>query len=183
MNPPSTPRDLPEEWAKVEQEQEAVFDIKVVSVTADTVVYRDEALASQHNNETLRFFFATRLSLEPAVGHSGPLRQLIQDRADVGFRQELRERGFTDINRLGTTDIEHESGNRATRVARYDSTVELGDSQVSAVGLAGVWEGEDGEFGFAGGAYPTAIDRETPDWLDSDSMEDELLNLIAQTTL
>ncbi|MDS0298706.1 hypothetical protein NDI76_08120 [Halogeometricum sp. S1BR25-6] len=175
---------VPDEWKRTASTEETLFDARVVSVEAHTVVFEDARLADAVRDRTgadatWRFFFASRLRLRPQSGGSKALTKLVTDRANDGFVDRLRDRGFRDAARaesrrfaVGRTeanltryraavdvDVDGNEGGENTGVgdATDDGPNEEERTTVTAEAYLAVWP-DDGQFLVAGGAYPVSVD-------------------------
>lgn len=169
--PPSV--RVPDGWDRTASTTETVFDIRVVAVEAHTVVFEDARLADAVRDRTgadgtWRFFFASRLRFRPKTGGSKALTELVTDRADDGFVDRLRDRGFGDVERIESRRFA--VGRTEANLIRYRAAVDaVGDgatgdapdgrepTTVTAEAYLAVWPA-DGEFLVAGGAYPVSVD-------------------------
>lgn len=180
---------VPTGWRRVEESVDRPFDVRVVSVTAATRVWEDEATATAIREETggdrtWRFFFASRLVLRPAPGSSKPLQRLVTARALDGFEDRLRDRGFRSVARRESRNLPVRD--RDATLTRFEavSPVDQLDAVLSVEGDAAVWSAGR-EFRMAGGAYPVEVRRGTgdavaavADALDPEGFRSELLDLI-----
>lgn len=101
-----------------------------------------------------RFFFATRLVLEPTPSDiaSEGLLPTVRATARREFVADLEERGFSAVDRERTRRIRTEAGERV-RFARLVARFETGEVAATVHAWFGVWNHE-GEFRIAGGTYP-----------------------------
>jgi len=194
LDPPRVPESRLDGWRQIEDTTESVFDSLFVSVTARTLVYEDErlraSLAEAADVEFApRFFFASRIALDPTPPNSRMLDRMVSMRARDGFADRLRARGF---DRVETR--QHRSyrvDGREGDLYRFDAECRPVGVALSAAGLTAVWPDGDGYL-FAGGAYPTAVDEfrsdltETErtaltDRIDANAFREELLELIRST--
>ncbi|MFB6177208.1 MAG: hypothetical protein ABEI99_08730 [Halobaculum sp.] len=186
---PSIPDSLLTGWRETESSVKKLFDARVVSVHAHTVVYEDADLREQLRSETgidhqWRFAVAARLALRPRTEPSGPLTSLVADRAHDGFADRLADRGLTGIRQTGET--EREIDGETAREASYEALCRLDTVSVRTTGRVAVRPTEDAYL-LVGGAYPTAVrsgtDEATVDAvearLDTDRFDSELDELIA----
>ena len=179
---------VPDGWNRTASTTETLFDVRVVSVTAHTVVFEDARLADAVRDRTgadgtWRFFFASRLRLRPQSGGSTALTGLVTDRANDGFVDRLRDRGFRDAERVESRRFA--VGRTEANLRRYRAAVDVGMSAgidddvdggdtgvgdrpdggpdgegsttVTAEAYLAVWP-DDGQFLVAGGAYPVRVD-------------------------
>jgi hypothetical protein len=187
---------VPDGWERTSSTTETMFDAKVVTVRAHTVVLEDRRLRATVRDrtgadETWRFFFASRLALRPKTGRSKALTRLVTDRANEGFVEQLRERGFADVESVekrrfavGRTEADLtryrarvEATTGASDPASTDPPASDGESgesadavadggetvRVTAEGYLAVWPDDDGGYLLAGGAYPLSVEDEAVD--------------------
>jgi hypothetical protein len=194
LDPPHVPEAKLGDWRQIEDTTESVFDSFLVSVTARTLVYEDERLRASIADTTgfefaPRFFFASRIALDPTPPRSRMLDRMVSMRARDGFADRLRDRGFVNVE-----DGRHRSypvDGRDGDLYRFRAECRPGGVPISAVGWTAVWSDDDGYL-FAGGAYPTEIDddraglsederRALEGRIDPNAFRDELLELIRAT--
>ena len=180
-------------WELTDESVENVFTLPTASVQGATTLYDDaktRAAASDAADidQQWRFFFATRLTFRPSLAPGvGPAMVLpaVRSEANSAFADELRDRGFDDVERGRRERVRTESGDRA-QLRRYTASLSLADADatLSITGWLGVWNADG--FRIAAGAYP---DRPVAEILDiNDPAEtlrrtardyrDELLSLI-----
>jgi hypothetical protein len=180
--------DPPPGWRTVSTEVQTPFDAGVVSVRAHTEVLEDESLTETVRDRTgveatWRFFFASRLRISPRTRASKPLTDLVTDRANRGFVEQLREEGFVDVERVESRRFAVRR--TEARLTRYRAAVRPGSRHVDVEGYFAVWP-EDGEYLLAGGAYPRAVSGETnaetlQECFDPERFRDELFEMIRST--
>ncbi|RJT06130.1 hypothetical protein [Halococcus sp. IIIV-5B] len=193
--------DLPSErldaggWAHAETTTETLFRLPTIQVVGTTVLYEDAELRARLRGATdgdldapWRFFFTTRLDFRPPLAPGiGPAALLptVATEARRTFADDLRERGFRDVDRGRTQRARTRSGERL-RLTKYTAryAVAWGDGfDVDIEGWLGVWV-RKGSFRLAGGAYPTrgftelltAVGEEAPN--DPREYRGDLLDLI-----
>ncbi|WP_049985369.1 hypothetical protein [Halobellus rufus] len=198
MSPDVSPPTLnvPEGWELVSEELTTPFDVRVVTVTANTRIYEDvdlrERLAEVADADaTWRFVFASRLRIRPAKSPSGGLSRLVADRANSRFVEILRERGFESIDRadrhrldLGagrsggveSTDGERPQNGATTEATRYRARVRLDDRSAPVEAYFAAWPVGDGEFLLGGGAYPLSLPGPTS--FDPEDAREELFSML-----
>ena len=172
-----------------------MFDSLLVSVRARTLVFEDERLRASLADVAgvefaPRFFFASRIALDPTPPSSRMLDRMVSMRAREGFADRLRDRGFerVETRRHRSYRVDGRDGD----LYRFDAECRPDGVALSAVGLTAVWPDDDDGYLFAGGAYPTAVDEfrsnltETErtaltDRIDADAFREELLELIRST--
>lgn len=191
LDPPRVPESRLDGWRRIEDSTESVFDSLFVSVTARTLVYEDERLrASIAETAGIefapRFFFASRIALDPTPPNSRTLDRLVSTRARDGFADRLRDRGFEHVEAR-----DHRSypvDGREGDLYRFEAKCRPDGVALSAVGLTAVWPDDDGYL-FAGGAYPTTVAASSSDLteteraaltdrIDANAFREELLELI-----
>ncbi|WP_224450073.1 hypothetical protein [Haloprofundus salilacus] len=174
--PPTVPEDRLGGWVLSESSVDRPFDAGLVRATAHTAVYEDAALHEHLAERTgrdriRRFFFASRLLLEPRPPASRTLWRLVADRSMAGFEDELRERGFLAVER--TEERRFDVRGTEARLARYDARSRAGEAVVSVRGWLAVWPTDArGEFLLAGGAYPTSVVESPRDEEDTRSSDE-----------
>jgi hypothetical protein len=129
MTTDGTPPDVrvPDGWERTSATTETMFDAKVVTVRAHTVVFEDRRLRTTVRDrtgadETWRFFFASRLDLRPKTGRSKALTRLVTDRANDGFVGQLRDRGFDGVESVEKRRLA--VGRTEADLTRYRARVE-----------------------------------------------------------
>ncbi|QIO22310.1 hypothetical protein [Haloarcula sp. JP-L23] len=160
---PDVPADhLREEgWELTDESVETVFKLPTASVVGATKLYDDvrtraAAEAAAGVDYQWRFFFATALTFRPPLTPGiGPAMILptVRSEANSTFADELRDRGFEDVERGRRERIRTDSGARA-RLRTYTASMPLPetDATLSITGWVGVWHGDG--FRIAAGAYP-----------------------------
>ncbi|WP_254273819.1 hypothetical protein [Haloarcula marina] len=148
-------------WDLTDERVETVFRLPTASVTGATCVYddvrtREKAVDAADIDQQWRFFFATALTFKPPLAPGiGPAMILptVRSEALKAFADELRERGFEDVERGRRERIRTDSGDRA-RLRTYTASLPLDetDETLSITGWVGIWHGSG--FRIAAGAYP-----------------------------
>ncbi|RDI70586.1 hypothetical protein [Halopelagius longus] len=203
--PPTVPS--PEGWRVVSEEATTPFDALVVSVRARTVLLADERLRERANatvdaatespadedgdaetggdgdDATWRFFFASRLRLDPAAPSSRAVTRLVTNRANAGFSDVLSERGFDAVRAVESRPFRIR-GEEAD-LTRYRARVSLREFALVAEGYLAVWP-DDGGFLVAGGAYPRAVESgpaadELSALLEPERFREELFEMVRAT--
>lgn len=158
---PEVPEDLLTGWEPVDCRRETLFEVRSVRVRAATVVHEDEAMADRVADaagvdvgRTWRFFFASRVELRPETPVTGMLTRLVTNRAGSGFADQLRDRGFEDVDPGRTREFR--VGDVDATLRAYDARVRYGGLTLAVDGWLAVWPDDPG-FLIAGGAYPTAV--------------------------
>lgn len=188
---PAVASDRIDGWRLVDERVDTPFDIRLVTVTAATAVYEDPDLAAAVRDATGtdgpgRFFLASHVTLQPRPPASSALRKLVTDRASRDFAAQLRERGFTTVER--TDERSFSVAGADARLVAYDGRCPVGDLTLDVQGWLAVWE-VDGDFLLAGGAYPTRVRDGGGDAtgealaaaLDPERFREELFTLVRAT--
>ncbi|ESS11046.1 MAG: hypothetical protein A07HR60_02191 [uncultured archaeon A07HR60] len=153
--PPTVPDDDFAEWTRVGDSTEVLFDGAPVTVTGRTLRYESTTPGARDSLD--RFFFATRLGLEPSVSPNVALTKLVRSGAADGFRDQLSERGFKHIQRVETRTIP--VGDAEADLYRYRARCAAADGDISAEAMMAVWA--DDSYQIAGGGYPLTGDVNT----------------------
>jgi hypothetical protein len=159
VSPPSVPEARLADWRLTEDATETPFSAAGVTVTARILVYADDRLRERLRERTgvdrlWRFFLASRLVLSPSSPVTGALRSLVVSRANRGFADRLRDRGFTAVDLAERRSLR--IGDADARLLRYDACCPVDGLTLSVDGWLAVWA-PDRAFRLAGGAYPTAV--------------------------
>ncbi|WP_229125138.1 hypothetical protein [Halapricum desulfuricans] len=199
------------DWEQRARTESTVFQTPTASVVGHTVLYDDAALrkALGDANSYLpngdakgnlmidtddgigswRFFFATALSfrppLAPGIG-TASMRPMVVSEARRSFEDDMRARGFKDIDR-GRSQRARTRGGKRMSLNKLTTRYPIEDGPIDALdieGWLGVWS-TGGSFRIAGGCYPTggletlldAADGDRPEG-DPGGYRDELLELI-----
>ncbi|WP_424003118.1 hypothetical protein ACOZ4I_03610 [Haloarcula salina] len=180
-------------WTLVDERVETVFQLPTARVEGATRVYdaaetRAAVEAATGIDRQWRFFFATALSFTPSLSPGiGPAMILptVRSEAQSAFADQLRERGFDNVERGRTERVRVDSGARA-RLRTYSASLALedADATLSITGWVGVWHGDG--FRIAAGAYPDRSLAALLDVAEPDDMlertpsdyQSELLDLI-----
>jgi hypothetical protein len=162
---PAVPSEQLDGWRLVDERVDTPFDIKLLTVTAHTVVYDDPALAAAVRDYTGvdgpgRFFLTSHVLLQPQPPASGALRRLVTDRVARDFASQLRARGFTTVEQ--TDERAFSVAGADARLVAYDGRCPVGDVTLDVQGWLTVWQ-LDGDFLVAGGAYPTRVREDHDD--------------------
>ncbi|WP_257298716.1 hypothetical protein [Haloarchaeobius sp. FL176] len=186
-------------WRLSDESTEVVFDLATVRVLGATRLYEDADLRAAVREATdgaldqpWRFCFATQLSFQPPLTPGlGPasLYPTVASSARRQFAEDLRERGFRNVERGRHDRLRTDSGARA-RLTRYEATFPMADAfagdgdrpaeaEVAVEGWLSVWVA-DGQFRLAGGAYPTdGLDAVAPGVADDPgTYRNELLSVL-----
>lgn len=193
---PTPPATLDDDWDLYEQSSGAVFSLPTAEVSEHTLVYEDANLRAAVRAATddaldrvWRFVFVTRLTISPppppGVGTASWYPTVASEARD-GFADDLRDRGFENVERHRGQRMRTESGNRA-RLTKFtaDYRVERDGNSLTlpTEGWVAVWA-DGSEFRLAGGAYPTtfetALTEDERQSLDStpSTYRNELLHLL-----
>jgi hypothetical protein len=180
--------DPPSGWRTASTEVLTPFDVGLVSVRAHTVVLEDEALAEAVRDRTgveatWRFFFASRLRIRPKTSQSKALTNLVTERANRGFVDQLRDKGFEGVESAESRRFAVRDSDAT--LTRYRAEVPAADRRVGVEGYLAVWP-EDDEFLLAGGAYPRSVPdgehaAELRACFDPEQFRDELFDLVRST--
>jgi hypothetical protein len=148
-----------EPWELASETVETVFRTPTSRVEGHTLLYEDARLRAALEpvvpdfEGPWRFFFATRLrfvpELVPGVG-TASVYPTVASEAATKFEEDLRERGFEDVERRRSERVRVETYDRA-RLVKYAASYP--DPSLEVEGWTGVWS-HDGGFRVAGGAYP-----------------------------
>jgi hypothetical protein len=190
---PTVPDLTTNGWELSDERVETVFKLSTASVVGATKLYDDIQTRAAVRSQTgidhqWRFFFATALTFRPPLAPGiGPTMILptVRSQAQSTFGEELRERGFENVDRGRRERTRTDSGDRL-HLREFSATFEPDtfDSTLSIHGWVGVWH-TDG-FRIAAGAYPArpiaellAIESPTtPLERTPEDYRDELLDLI-----
>jgi hypothetical protein len=148
-------------WTLANENVETVFQMPTARVVGATSLYDDARTRTAARDATdidhqWRFFFATRLTFEPPLAPGiGPPMVLptVRSEAQSAFADQLRDRGFSHVEKGRRERIRVGTGDRA-RLRSYSAAVDLegvGET-LSVTGWVAVWHGEG--FRIAAGAYP-----------------------------
>jgi hypothetical protein len=190
-------------WREDETESRTVFTEEyaagTVTATGHTIRYQDEGLRREIAEKTLgavtgqlSVFFATRIEFEPeldslplGIGRDEVLQRTKRS-AKEDFETEMEADGLTDIEVLGESTLEVDTGEEADLV-RYGAhypvddfgftvsdgeSVSLSGSPVRVRGWVAVWYNDDVESTLVSGAvhaagnYTETIDRQLSSALD-----------------
>ena len=182
-------------WVLAEESAETLFELSAARVEGLTRVYEDADLRRAVREATgadrlCRFFFATVVEFSPALspGIAPVIKPTVSSEARREFANDLRERGFANVERGRTRNVRVDSGARA-RLTDYRAVYPLRTDAASVDlrirGFLAVWL--DGEFRIAGGAYPESglgdllAGRDVDAEPDGNVYREELLELIRAT--
>lgn len=203
--PPSVPASRLADWQRTDRTVETPFSTPIVSVAAHTDVYEETTQRQQIREQTgvdrpWRFFFVSRIRLDPPQQPSSLLTGLIRRRVASAFVDRLSDRGFDSIRETETQQVTvgGDEGVRKRYRARCRLTVPSspadggsGDATEDSLSVSfpvesylAVWADED--YHVAGGAYPSGTpDSGPPDLvaalaevIDPVDAREELLALI-----
>ncbi|MFB6188426.1 MAG: hypothetical protein ABEI57_00950 [Halapricum sp.] len=185
MDYPDVPESRLEDggWEQCVRTDSTVFRTLTASIIGHTLVYEDavlrnaldragfaEAIRSAstdadsqlietgEDGEYWRFFFATALSFRPPLAPGvGPasMRPTVVSQARRSFEQDLRSRGFENVQRGSSQRVRTASGERASlgKVTASCPFEGLPTDELRIEGWVAVWA-TGGAFRIAGGAYP-----------------------------
>jgi hypothetical protein len=148
-------------WTLADETVETVFEMPTARVVGATRLYDDDRTRAAAReavgvDQQWRFFFATRLTFQPplAPGIGAPMvLPTVRSEAVSAFADQLRDRGFSNVDRGRRERIRVDSGDRA-RLRSYSASVDLEEvgETLSVTGWVAVWHGDG--FRIAAGAYP-----------------------------
>lgn len=201
------------DWERRVQTESTVFRTPTSSIIGHTSLYDDAALRTALEQAGFgdlldtdgmnsakqmidtgdsggfwRFFFATALSFRPPLAPGvGPasMRPTVVSEARKSFEDDLRARGFENVERGPSQRVRTESRDRASLV-KMTGSYPFDDAPTDGLDIEGwlaVWS-TDGSFRIAGGAYPIrgldGLLSGSGGQLDTDpnNYRDELLDLL-----
>ena len=176
--PPPVPEAALADWRETDRTVDAPFSTPIVSVQTHTLVYEEHADREAIRESTgldhpWRFFFSSRVRLDPSQPPNPMLSSLLRSRVFSAFVDRLADRGLTDITEgdRGRLSVGGAKGVRKRYRARL--RVDAADSESGASdadplslpieALVVVWA--DGDYFVAGGAYPAGRPESGPDAL------------------
>lgn len=184
VSPPAVPDSVLSDsrWERTDETTETVFSLPALEVTGHTAVYEDAGLreriaAAGGPDRIWRFVFATQLEFSPSLpfGTTSLVKPRIVTESKREFAEELRERGFEDVE-VGDTERIRTDNRRRARLTHYRARLPLGAETLPVEGRLSAWY--DRDFYIAGGAYPTGgLDRWVND-AKTERYEKELLDII-----
>ena len=192
--PPPVPDSRLADWRQTDRTIEAPFSTPMVSVETHTVVYEERTQRERIREATgldhpWRFFFSSRVRLDPPQPPNPMLSSLLRSRIFSAFVDRLADRGLTDITdqERGRLRIAGSAGVRKRYRARLrvDPAAETANQLVVPVeALVAVWADDD--YLVAGGAYPAGSPEAGPgglvaglrDEVDPTADREELVALI-----
>lgn len=148
LEPPIIPDDALSGWDQVEDSTDVLFETAVVSVTGRTLRY--ESPAPGADSAPARFFFATRLRLDPAVSPNAAVTKLVTSGASDGFRKRLSERGFREIHREETRTLPIDDAE--ADLIRLRAECATHDGEIPTEALLAIWTADG--YRIAGGGFP-----------------------------
>jgi hypothetical protein len=179
-------------WELAEQTVSTVFRLPTAEIRDHRLVYEDADLRRAVREATdgaldqpWRLFFASRLTFRPPLAPGvGPasVRPTVEAESKRAFADELRERGFENVERGRRQRMRTDEGDRAGLTkfsAEFAVTFDGGPREIAVEGWLAVWT-RQGTFRVSGGAYPG---RGLDSILGDESAEnryfrDELLELV-----
>ena len=173
--PPPVPEAALTDWRQTDRTVDAPFSTPVVSVETHTVVYEEHTQRERIRESTgvdhpWRFFFSSRVRLDPPQPPNPMLTSLLRSRVFAAFVDRLAGRGLDDITEQdrGRFSIGGARGVQKQYRARLrvDPVDELGDGDPEPItvpieALVVVWA--DADYLVAGGAYPAGLPETGPD--------------------
>ena len=198
--PPPVPEAALTDWRQTDRTVDAPFSTPVVSVETHTVVYEEHTQRERIRESTgvdhpWRFFFSSRVRLDPPQPPNPMLTSLLRTRIFAAFVDRLADRGLGDIAEQdrGRLPVGSTEGVRKRYRARLHLEIsDSGGDDASAPdrltlpleALVVVWADDD--YLVAGGAYPAGSPQGGPDALvaalddvvDPAAARNELLRLI-----
>jgi hypothetical protein len=162
---PTVPSERLAGWEEIDATVEEAFSTPVVTVYTHTVVYEEATERARIHDETgvnlpWRFFFSSRIRLDPQKRPSKLLTPLVRRKAAAGFTERLATRGFEQVSerRREEAPIGDADGLRVEYrgVIRHEVDTEAGSPAVLTLPVAamlGVWAADD-DYHVAGGGYP-----------------------------
>ncbi|MEA1930504.1 MAG: hypothetical protein U9O06_03030 [Euryarchaeota archaeon] len=169
--PPSVPESRLTDWRQTDQTVDSPFSTPVVSVHTHTRVYEESTEREQIREQTgvdhpWRFFFISRVRLDPPQPPNPMLTSLLRQRVASAFVDRLDGRGLTDITKQTRSRISVGDADGVQR--RYHARLQLSADDLATElrvddtdpdrlslpieALLVVWA--DGDYYVAGGAYP-----------------------------
>lgn len=191
-------------WAQLEDSERTFFESPMVTVRSRFVLYEDRRLRERVRETTgvdqlWRSFFASRLVFRgPLTAGLGTIiDRLVRPQATTRFVDDLRDRGFRDIDRRGSRRLRIDSDREGTAIEytlaypidRADMTAQVDPDTSTASSVRGtawlvIWA-VDRDVLLSGGTYPreaiaTDDDMEQP--VDPTTYRTELFELIRSVT-
>lgn len=167
------------DWRQTDRTVDAPFSTPMVSVETHTVVYEEDAQRERIREATgldhpWRFFFSSRVRLDPPQPPNPMLTSLLRSRIFPSFVDRLADRGLEDITEQGRGRLSV-GGARGVR-KQYRARLRVDPVDESDAGspdtqpivlpieaLVVVWADDD--YFVAGGAYPAGPPEAGPDGL------------------
>ena len=194
LPPPPVDESQLTDWRQTDQTVESPFSTPVVSVETHTVVYEEHAQreairASTGLDHPWRFFFSSRVRLDPPQPPNPMLTSLLRTRIFSAFVDRLADRGLDEITdqdrgrfRVGGATGVRKRYRARLRVDPADRSTDPLSVPIEA--LVVVWADDD--YFVAGGAYPAGPPAGGPDEvvaalraaIDSTADREELVALI-----
>ena len=158
--PPSVSSERLTDWRQTDQTIDSPFSTPMVSVYTHTLVYEESTQRARIRDETgvdhpWKFFFTSRIQLDPPHSPNPVLTSLIRTRVDRAFVDRLAGRGLDEITNgeSHTVSLGSVRGRRTRYAARL--TVDgAGDEPLDIPIEAYVTVWADDGYRLAGGAYP-----------------------------
>jgi len=173
--PPPVDESRLADWRQTDRTVDAPFSTPMVSVETHTVVYEEWVQREQVREATgldhpWRFFFSSRVRLDPPQPPNPMLTSLLRSRVFAAFVDRLAGRGLDDITEQdrGRFSIGGARGVQKQYRARLrvDPADDLDDADPGPIAvpieaLVVVWADDD--YFVAGGAYPAGPPESGPD--------------------
>ena len=157
--PPSVPTERLADWRQTDRTVDSPFSTPMVSAHTHTLVFEESTQRARIREETgvdhpWRFFFTSRIQLDPPHPPNPVLTSLIRTRVDRAFVDRLADRGLADIQKGESHSVS--LGPTRGKRTRYAARLELdtGEEPLSVPIEASVAVWVDDGYRLAGGAYP-----------------------------
>jgi hypothetical protein len=188
MDVPPPRVDVPDGWRVVSDDVTTPFDAVIVTVRAHTLVFADDRLRERVRDETgedgtWRFFFASRLRITPETKPSRTLTKLVTKRANTGFVDVMRDKGFAEVRAVESRQFDVRGTD--ADLTRYRARITLRGHPIVVDGYFAVWP-VGTSFLMAGGVYPNEVGSDElgsvlDSSLDAERFEETLFEMIRTT--
>lgn len=194
LPPPVMPASGLADWRQTDQTVDSPFSTPLVSIYTHTCVFEETVQRKQIYEQTgvdhpWKFFFTSRIRLDPPHSPSPFLTSLVRQRVATAFLDRLSRRGVTQIKKQATETVP--VGDSMAHRNQYSAQLRLDSDQyrepltVPIGSYLAVWA--DTDYHVAGGAYPAASPDTGPKKLvdtlqttiDPVAAREELCELIA----